>query len=216
MTTPATPSSTTVAPAAPSPPAAPAATPVIPAVQTSAQAAAPAPSALAAAAAAEPPKPAEAPKPVELKLPAGVDAKAFDGYRKLAGELGLDSEKAQKVLDNFVAVDAERAKAAEVRWRAQDEKWAAEIQADAEVGGEKHQAALVHVRRALDKFGGKAFATTLHQAGLGNHPALFKCLVAIGKALAEDSVAGSAAAAGGERPALQDVLYPTMNKQKEP
>jgi hypothetical protein len=149
-------------------------------------------------------KPADAPPAaIELKLPEGValDNAIVDGFKKTAAEVGLDSAKAQKVLDGFLtaqqAVVAEQNKS----MQAQDAKWAAELKADPEIGGEKYAASLVDVRRALRHFGGGKVASLIAAAGLGNHPDMVRGFAKMGRALAEDSIAGTSAKAGAERAA---------------
>lgn len=157
---------------------------------------------------------------MELKLPDGfgeVDAKHLDGLKTMAAELKLDAPGAQKMLDGYVALDKARNEALEARAAAQDAKWAAELAAVPEFSGAQREAAMGDVRRALQHFGAKDMAKALHAAGLGNHPALVKGFAAIGRALREDSIAGSQ----GAKPAparLSDaeIFYgPATSPQKE-
>jgi hypothetical protein len=166
----------------------------------------------AAPAAVEPPKP---PAEIELKLPEGFkpDEEGLAAFKADAKELGLDSAKAQKLFDRYVALEAARGQAQAKAQAERDAKWTAEIQADPEIGGEKSEAAKADIRRALAKFGGAKMAQALHAAGLGNHPDLVRGFVAIGKAFAEDSIAGTAQAAGSAQPekSLRELMYPTMD-----
>lgn len=200
-------------PAAP-PEAAPPAPPVTPA---------PVASVLSEAAAPEQPaEPAkvEAPKALELVLPKGFEAdeKTVEGFKALAGELGLDGAKASKVVESFAAFEKARNEQLDSLAQAQDAKWRAELEALPEFSGEAKAAAMGDVRRALTKFGGQGFAKLLHAAGLGNHPELLKGFAAIGRALREDSVAGSTRPPGAapERQPDHVVLYgPATSPSKE-
>ena len=206
-----TPTSTPAPAAAPPADAAPAAaTPPI---------AGDAPSALQSAGAAEPSKePAKEPAKVELKAPKGFEPH-FEALSKHAQELGLEGEKAQKFIDSIAAVDGARAKQLDEALAAQDAKWAAELKADPEIGGPKFDAAIKDASRALARFGGKPaegqkvapLAALLHQAGLGNHPLVLKAFAAIGRAMADDTIAGTskAAPAAGERKSDAELFYGT-------
>ena len=144
-----------------------------------------------------------------------------------AKELGLEGERAQKFLDSLASIDAARAKQLDEAFVAQDAKWAAELKADPEIGGEKFDAAMKDVRRALTRFGGtpeqgqtvSPLAALLHQAGLGNNRVVLKAFAAIGRALADDSINGTAkpAPAAGERKSDAELFYgtPTAAAPKE-
>lgn len=213
----ATPAAAAQPPAAP-PPASPAA-PAAPAAASALQ---------AAGTPDEKPaeKPAEAAKPVELKAPKGLELH-FESLTKQAKELGLEGEKAQKYLDSLASIDAARSKQLDEALAAQDARWAAELKADPEIGGPKFDAAMKDARRALARFGGKPaegqqvapLAALLHQAGLGNNPLVLKAFAAIGRALADDSINGTAKAApaAGARKSDAELFYetPTAAAPKE-
>lgn len=159
------------------------------------------------------------PAAIELKLPEGfvVDAPGLDGFKTLALEAGLDSPKAQKILDHYISFESQRADAAAKAAIEQDAKWAAELKVDPEIGGDKWNESLVQARKGL-KHVGVEVAQVLRDAGLGNNPQLVRAFVKLGRSLAEDSVSGSSPAAGTKPPAAQlhELLYPTMQtKTKE-
>jgi hypothetical protein len=137
-------------------------------------------------------------KPIELKLPDGfkADAKELDGFKALAGELELDSTKAQKLFDFDVAREQARNTAAEAKWQKQDKAWRAAVESDPELGGAKFATTQLEVRGAL-KFLGKEFGNLLQRAGLGNHPDAIRALAKIGRANADDSISGASGGAAG-------------------
>lgn len=157
-------------------------------------------------------------KPVELKAPKGFESH-FEALSKQAKELGLEGEKAQKFLDSVATVDSARAKQLDEALAAQDAKWAAELKADPEIGGAKFDAAMKDAARALGRFGGKPaegqkvapLAALLHQAGLGNHPLVLKAFASIGRAMADDTIAGTSKAAppASERKSDAELFYGT-------
>lgn len=168
-------------------------------------------------------KPAATPAPVdakpaelELKLPDGLrlDDAGLQGFKTLAKEAGLDGAKAQKFVDLYAGFEKSKVDA----YAAQQKAWTEAIKADKDIGGTNLDKSLELSRRALTKFGGEGLVTFLDQSGLGNHPALVRAFVAVGKAMAEDSVAGatpnaSDAVSGDPMAALAAKLFPDM-KQK--
>lgn len=177
-----------------------------------------------AGAAAVPP----APKPLEVKLPEGVDSKEWDWYGPtVQAELGIqDSAKAQKFLDTALAklTAAQKARAeAQAAERAQREQaYDAAIRMDPEVGAGKPevlQASMRAADRAINKFGGKQLLEKLKAAGLAGDPDVVRTFVRIGKAAGEDSIAGSAPGGGLTPEQSQEQLlrswYPSMFKNKE-
>jgi len=163
-------------------------------------------------------------KPVELKAPKGFESH-FEALQQQAKELGLEGEKAQKYLDSLANIDAARSKQLDEALAAQDAKWAAELKADPEVGGEKFASAVKDAAKALSRFGGTPtqgqkvapLAVLLHQAGLGNHPLVLKAFAAIGRAMADDTISGTAtpAAPDAGRKSDAELFYGTPTDSKE-
>lgn len=162
---------------------------------------------------------------LELKAPEGFkDTAAVEGIKALATELGLDSPKAQKVLEKFAGWQAAQAKAAEETFAQQEKAWVEALQKDPELGGAKHakpgeQPALLSpaaqrdVGRAVQHFKAQGAMRLLHSAGLGNHPELVRLMASIGRSLREDSVAGTSAAPAPSERLPDHVLFygPTTN-----
>lgn len=206
------------APAAPAPvPAAPAA-PVSP--QDSLFPAKPA-EAPAAPAAAEPTKPAEEPKPAapvvpevyEFKAPEGVklDPAQLEAFTPIAKELGLSNEQAQRLVDlNTANVQAART-AQESAWKAVNKTWREETRADKDIGGAKYDENIGVASKAIDKFGTPELRKALDESGMGNHPAVVKFFVNVGRQLSEDTMAsGNAGQGGGAPKTAAQMLYPNL------
>lgn len=170
-------------------------------------------------------KPKDPPKPIEIKVPEGVQANKamLDGFSKLAAEKGINQEQAQSLFDFYVA----QQKAAEEQGQkdfekqiaeehaARVSKWEAEFKANKEYGGANLEATTAAQTAAMKRFGSPKLAELLNATGLGSHPELQAFAARIGKALAEDSVGSG----DGDRPTTQQsdpeaakhrVLYPTM------
>lgn len=154
---------------------------------------------------------------IDVKLPEGfvVEPEVLDGFKATAKEMGLDSPKAQKLFDQYVALEQRRADAAAKEFAARDAKWAAELKADPAFSPQKSAETVKTLRRAIDHLGGKELADAIMSAGLGNHPVLVRGLLKLGNGLREDSVAGTTPAAGdkGAETPLKFLMYPTMKSK---
>lgn len=146
---------------------------------------------------------AEAEVKYEFKLPDGVepDQKTLDEFTKVAKELKLSPENAQKLVDlrSAAVVAAKEQHAATVKG------WADEVKADKDLGGDKLPESLATAKKAID-LGPPELKALLEESGLGNHPAVFKWAHAVGKALSEDTFkAGTSAPV--ESKSTASVLY---------
>jgi hypothetical protein len=173
------------------------------------------------------PKEGEAPKDaapaadITLKLPDGFDVKdpLLTGFTALAKEAGLKPEVAQKMADLYVQRKQEEVKQQQERWTTQAQDWITGAKADKEYGGEKFTANLDIARKALTRFGSEPLGALLDTTALGNHPEVIRFFVRVGKALAEDSVAGTTGTGAGAAPANDEearlrVMYPKMFQEK--
>lgn len=150
---------------------------------------------------------------IDVKLPEGVapDTALIDEFKPLAKEMGLDSPKAQKLVDLFVKAQGAQAEKMQAAVTQQQEQWVTAVKADKEFGGPALDANVKVAMRAIDKFGSPELKSLLNQSGLGNHPELVRFAYRIGKAFAEDSVAGSSSAPTQRNDEAQlRALYPSM------
>lgn len=136
---------------------------------------------------------------LEIKVPEGVtfDPAELASFKAFAKEAKLTSEQASAV----AAYDAQRQARADKAWQEQGEKWAKELQADKDFGGEKLAQTVLDAKRPLLKAGpqGKALSDLLAKTGQGNHPVIVRALAVIGRMFKEDSTGGAKAngATGG-------------------
>ena len=153
-----------------------------------------------------------APETYEFKAPEGraFDPEVIAEYSKVAKELNLSQEAAQRVLDSVGPKLAER-QAAQIE--AVRNGWADSSKADKEFGGEKLSENLGIAKRALDQFGTAELRDLLNESGLGNHPEVIRFMYRAGKAISEDKVITGAAATAKSGPKsfadLADALYST-------
>lgn len=120
----------------------------------------------------------------DFKLPDGVepDQKSLDEFTKVAKELKLSPESAQKLVDLRSAA----VQAAKDQHIATVAGWADEVKADKELGGDKLPESLAIAKKAID-LGPPELKALLEESGLGNHPAVFRWAHSVGKALSEDT-----------------------------
>lgn len=153
-----------------------------------------------------------APETYEFKAPEGraFDPEVIAEYSRVAKELNLSQEAAQRVLDSVGPKLAER-QAAQVE--AIRNGWAESSKADKEFGGEKLSENLSVAKKALDQFGTAELRALLNESGIGNHPEVIRFMYRAGKAISEDKVITGAAATAKSGPKsfadLADALYST-------
>lgn len=139
-------------------------------------------------AAGEPEK--RAPEKYEFKAPEGaaeLDAEVTEAYAKVARELDLPQEQAQKVLDEILPVMAQRAAAQE---QATLEQWDREARDHEDLtSGPGFEANLQSAKHAVAKFGTDGLRKLL-DGPLGSHPEVVATFAKIGKALKDDSLIG--------------------------
>lgn len=150
-----------------------------------------------------------APEKYEFKPAEGqeLDTAALEQFEPIARELNLSNEQAQKMVDLYGTkilpmVQQQQAEA----WQKTTEQWAADVKADKEIGGDKLTANLSAAQRALDQFGDPELKEYLDSTGLGNHPALVKAFIKVGKAMSEDKVVTGGHESGGSD--LISAFYP--------
>lgn len=147
---------------------------------------------------------------LELLFPEGVevDEEMLEAFEPLAQEYGLDSEKAQKLVDLYIQGQQSLVEYLHNERIAQHEAWAEET---TKTLGREFDTTIHSARRAIERFGTPGLVEALAETGAGNHPEVVAFVAAIGKALGEDTIAGGQAGptteSGMER--LMRQLYPT-------
>jgi len=156
-------------------------------------------------------KPEGAPETyVDFKLPEGVTLDKDDAveFTALAKEKNLSQEDAQKFVDmaakNAAKVLANQSK----QWADARANWKAELKADPEVGGDKSGDSLKLATKAL-RWIGDPKLSEVFDCGWGDHPALFKAFVKVGRALSEDHAIDGVKSEGQPK-TFGQVMYPNM------
>ena len=76
-------------------------------------------------------------------------------------------------------------------FNAQVETWATEAQADPEIGGDGFKENLTVAKRAIDAFGDDTLKAALNASGMGNHPAVIRMFMKVGKTIKDADVVGN-------------------------
>lgn len=149
-----------------------------------------------------------APEKYEFQAAEGVelDTEALKDFEPVARDLNLTNEQAQKLVDAYPKILAGVQQRQAEAWQKQTEGWAETVKADKEIGGDKLTANLSAAQRALEQFGDPELKEYLDSTGLGNHPALVKAFIKVGKAMSEDKVVTGGHESGGSD--LISAFYP--------
>lgn len=149
-----------------------------------------------------------APEKYEFTAGEGVelDTEALKDFEPVARDLNLTNEQAQKLVDAYPKILAGVQQRQAEAWQAQTEQWAADVKADKEIGGDKLIDNLSAAQRAMEQFGDPELKEYLDTTGLGNHPALVKAFIKVGKAMSEDKVVTGGHESGGSD--LISAFYP--------
>lgn len=119
----------------------------------------------------------------EFKAPEGVELNQDDlaKFTDIAKELKLPADKAQALVDLAAAREQARADA----FAKQVQTWADEVKADKELGTDEN---LAIARKAVETFGGDEMRQLLDSTGMGNHPAVVRFMLNVGKKVSEDTI----------------------------
>lgn len=149
-----------------------------------------------------------APEKYEFTAGEGVelDSEALKDFEPVARDLNLTNEQAQKLVDAYPKILAGVQQRQAEAWQKQTEGWAETVKADKEIGGDRLTANLSAAQRALEQFGDSELKEYLDSTGLGNHPALVKAFIKVGKAMSEDKVVTGGHESGGSD--LISAFYP--------
>lgn len=121
-----------------------------------------------------------------------VDAGEAQFLSKIAQESGADAAAASKLVQDLTLWG-------QVKHEQQVQAWEEASRNDPEFGGEKLQENLAIANRALEAYDPQGeIRAMLAETGYGNHPALVRFMVAIGRDLSPDRMVSAGAAGGGD------------------
>lgn len=140
--------------------------------------------------ATEAPPPAGAPEKYEFQFAEGqvVDPELLGEFESVAREYNLTNEQAGKLAGIGSKISAKIQQQMIQKQAEQVSKWHSETMSDKEIGGERLNENLSFAKTALNAYWPEPeIKQLLNDSGLGNHPALIRGLVRLGKAISPDS-----------------------------
>jgi hypothetical protein len=155
-----------------------------------------------------------APEKYELTLPEEtlLDAEATERVAAFAREHKLSNEHAQELVQREHDAVQAYADAFQANVDAEAAKWLDQAKADPEIGGESFNENVELAKRVVDRFGDDDFKRALNKSRLGNHPALLRFVVGIGKGMSEDSFVKPGAQAKEDKP-IEEIFYGSPDEE---
>lgn len=146
----------------------------------------------------------EAAAAFDFKVPEGFDGDAFfEGFADFAKEQGFSSAQAQKFAERYAGQVNAAKEQVQAAHKERVAGWFAATKADKEIGGAKFEENWNLAKQGLSAVASDDFKQMLVETGLGSHPAMVRTLARIGRAIAEDSSAGTGGAAGEAKPKIE-------------
>lgn len=131
------------------------------------------------------------PEKYELKIPDGsqLDPKRLETISAFAKQKGLSNDEAQAVLQSEHEAIQAHVGLQQESLKQKSQQWLTEAKADKELGGDKFVENIEIAKRALDHlFPDAGIKEFLNTTGLGNHPAILKGFLQMGRRLQNDKI----------------------------
>jgi len=150
------------------------------------------------------------PETYEFRAAEGMtlDKEAIAEFSPAMKAAGLSQKNAQLLIDAYT----KRQQGEATQWAKQIDTWKAEVKADPDIGGEKADANMKLAQRVVKRFGNEALAKELQRTGYQEYTELVRIFVKIGRAMGEDTLAGSAGGGGSGDKTPAEVMYGKKDK----
>lgn len=151
----------------------------------------------------------------DFKVPEGaqeLDKAKLEEFLPVAKALNLTQEAAQKLIDFYAKTQADAINAMTTKWAETHAQWRKDAETDAEIGGANLQDSLKAVNAFKKAFGSPELDQLLEDTRIGDHPALLRAFVKVGKAVSE---AGAHFGRGSSAATPEDAastFYPSMKQ----
>lgn len=132
-----------------------------------------------------------------------VDTALLSSFQATAFDLGINRGQAQKLADLYAGHVADTMRSQAETLRQAVAGWESEIKDSPGFAAGKADA-----QRALAQYGSPELFQVMDETLIGSHPAMFRFMAAVGKALAEPEFKGKGAA--GSAMTAEKILYPDM------
>lgn len=126
----------------------------------------------------------------EFKIADGLelDAKAMDAFKEFAKGRNWSQKDAQEIIDFQNKIELERAKQSAEAWKTIQEGWRKSAKEDKEFGGDAYDENLALANKAAAAIGDDEFFQMLVETGVGDHPAMIRAFVRLGKKMSNDKL----------------------------
>ena len=147
-----------------------------------------------------------------LTIPEGfqADEASVGKFLEIANELGLSKEGASKLVGLQAEFAKQASEAGSKLWEETQTQWQDQVRADPEIGGTKLQENLGVIAKLLDSHGSPEVRQAFDITGAGNHPAVIKFLIKVGKELGEGNPVSGRPGTAPSDPA--SILYPNQGR----
>ena len=150
-------------------------------------------------------------KYVDFKIPEGmeIDKDLLEKSVPVLKELNLTQDQAQKLVDLQAGFTKQTAEKAAKAWKDTIDGWVNEAKSDKEFGGANFNTNLAIAKVGIKEFGDTQFSEMLEFTGVGNHPAMIRFLMKVGKVVKEADILQGSNRAGSDIDKAK-ILFPTM------
>lgn len=148
---------------------------------------------------------------VDYTIPEGfsLDKDMLGNFNKVAKELNLSQDKAQKLIDVAVNHTQQINKQGHEAFHEVRKGWVSELKEDKEFGGAKYDKTIHHAQKVLQKFGSEGLNKFLVSSGAGDNGEVIKLLARIGSKISEDTVVDGAPV--GAPKSAAEIIYGNNN-----
>lgn len=161
-------------------------------------------------------KPEGAPEAyADFTLPEGLTLadETLNALKDFAKGKNLPQSDAQAMVDVLVQHHTRAVETATQAFTQASEEWAAACRADKDFGGANFDDSVAAIGHVMQEFGDQELRDVLNTSHLGNHPALFRFIAKVGKAIGERPLdgggSGQGTGAGAGVPPMAERFYPT-------
>lgn len=124
---------------------------------------------------------------VKAKEGSPLDEGFFKAFKEQAHKAGVLPGQAQKLMDWYNTMAAERMTEVQTQQKAEMEKGVSSLKTE---WGQAWDRKVAAANVAVQEFGGDDFKEFLETSGLGNHPMMIKLMAKVGESLSEDKIKG--------------------------
>lgn len=158
---------------------------------------------------------ADAPAPIDpasyvLTLPEGFteDPALMTQARTLLAEAGVPADKAQGLVDLYIAGQSAASAQIQSALEARSAEWLTASNALPEFTGEMRKTSIASIGKAFDTFGDNDVREVFASTGVGNHPAVVRMFLKMSQALSEGAPSLPGRPTGQNGGQYKTTLYP--------